>query len=406
MSNSSRSNIVLCLAFAFTACATNSYRPILAVPVKVVLDSDGQASKDIVADAYSIRRSSLFDTTTAKRIEQAVKDAKDERAASIAVREIVCNGEKPKVKASLRFHLVLNKPIPSTPVDVVAQKNRLLVSQMPFYLKTYWLMEASRPELLDKKINPDFDEYYRAVVETNGERKTTRQIDFGVPYLPGPSNQDVERFFVSSHAVPTLKRYEDKGPVEWRPSQNLLSIETGPHDYTLSNKVANVFSGVVGENTSQGENYVNPDVQFDQVTTVQRFSVQDGLQFRNYANFAVSPSSWKLPDGSTAYPIQLNLLADMAQLRRLFVFRIPMPELEKMFGVTSKDERLFGYRDGKFSAETALEYADATWSRVLEYSTEARSTVRDDATTMVEIQPSMDLFCRLSIPVSSLRVSE
>lgn len=406
MSNSNAQNkIAIALIFAATGCATNAYRPIPSEPLKVATDSMGQTPKDIVADAYTIHRSSLFDMTTAKRIEKAVKDAKDDRAASIAVRDIVCNGEKPRVKVSLRFHLILNKPIPSTPVDVVAQKNQLLVSEVPFYLKAYWLHEASRPELLDKQINSDFDEYYRAVVETNGERKTTNRIDFGIPFLPGSSKADVERFFANTHAVPTLKRLADKGPVEWYPSRSLISIETGPQDYILSNKVANIFSGVVGEGIEQGEIYINTDVQFEATTTVQRFSQQDGWQFRTYANFTVSPNTWKLDDGTTAHPMQLNVLNDLAQLRRLFAFRIPMGDLEKMFGVTSETERLFGYSDGKFSAETALEYADYTWLRTLEYMTEVQSTVMNDASTTLSVRPSMELFCRWAVPTSSLRTS-
>lgn len=164
--SNARNKIVITLIFLNTGCATKAYRPILAEPVKILPDSSGQVPKDLIADAYAIHHSSLFDSTTAKRIEEAVKEAKDDRTASIAVRDIVCSGEKPRVQASLRFHLVLNRPTPLTPTDVVAQKNHLMVSQMPFYLKTYWLIEASRSELLDKTINPDFDEYYQAVVET------------------------------------------------------------------------------------------------------------------------------------------------------------------------------------------------------------------------------------------------
>lgn len=399
--SNARNNVLLVLFFIATGCATNSYRPIPVEPLKVEAD----APKDIVADAYMVRRSSLFDTATATRIEKAVKDAKDERSASIAVRGIVCNGEKPKIKASLRFHLVLNKPIPSTPVDIAAEKNRRLISEVPFYLKAYWLHEASRPELLDRTTNPDFDDYYRAIVETNGERKTTNRINFGIPFLPVPP-KEASRFFANAHAVPTLKRFSDKGPTQWNPSQNLLSIETRPHEYVLSNKVVNILSGIVGEGMDQGETYINADVQFEPTTTVQRFSIQDGTQFRTYANYTVSPNAWKLPDGTTAYPIQLNVLSDLAQLRRLFAFRIPMADLEKMFGVTPETERLFGYREGKFSAEPALEYADYTWGRVLEFGTEVQSTVADDATTVLEVRPSMELFCRWSVPVSSLRASD
>lgn len=359
-----------------------------------------------MADAYTIGRSSLFDSATAKRIEKAIKGAKDDRNASIAVRDIICSEEKPRVKASLRFHLILNKPISSTPIDVVAQKNQLLVSEVPFYLKAYWLHEASRPELLDKKINPDFDEYYKSVVETNGERKTTNAIEYGIPFLTGSSKLDVEKFFANAHAVPTLKRLADKGPVEWYPSKNLLSIEVGPHDYILSNKVANIFSGVLGERNTIGEEHINTDIQFEPTTALQYFSQQNGEQFRTYSNFTVSPNSWKLPNGVSAHPIQLNLLSDLAQIRRLFAFRIPITDLERLFGVTEENEMLFGYRNLKFSAETALEYADYTWSRVLEQSTEVRSTVKDNGTTVLEVQPSMEMICRWGIPVSSLRASD
>lgn len=400
-SSNAQNNVLLVLIFVATGCATNSYRPIPVEPLKV----EANAPNDIVADAYLIRRSSLFDTRTATRIEKVVKDAKDEQSASIAVRDIVCNGEKPKVKASLRFHLVLNKPNPSTSVDIVAQKNRLLVSEVPFYLKAYWLHEASRPELFGKPINPDFEVYYRAIVEANGERKTTNRISFAIPFLPVPS-KEASRFFAKAHAVPTLKRFSDKGPTQWNPSQSLLSIETQPHEYVLSNKVANILSGIVGEGMDEGETYINADMQFEPKTTAQRFSMQDGTQFRTYANYTVSPNAWKLPDGSAAYPIQLNVLSDLAQLRRLFAFRIPMTDLEKMFGVTAETERLFGYREGKFNAGIALEYADYTWSRVLEHDTEVQSTVTDDGTSLMSARISPDLFCRFAVPQSSLKTSE
>lgn len=393
---------ILASIFAVNGCASNSYHPIPAEPVHVATAISSSGPETIIADAYTINHSYLFDSGTAKRIKKAIEDAKDDRTASISVREILCNGDKPRVKASLRFNLVLNRPTPSTPIDVVAQKNQLLISEIPFYLKAYWLHEASRPELVSKRINPDFDNYYESVVETNGERKTTNQIGYAVPFLPESSKQGVEKFFMDAHAIPTLKRLADNGPVEWYPSRNLLSIEVEPHRYILSNKVVNIFSGVLGERTNVGEEYINTDVQFGPTTALQHFSQQDGIQFRTYSNFTVSPNKWKLPSGVLAHPIQLNVLSDLAQIRRLFVFRIPMPDLKRLFRVTEENERLFGYRNSKFSPETALEYADYTWHRALEPGTEVLTTVKDDSSVIIEVRPHLEMLCKYAVPTSSL----
>lgn len=405
------SNILPLLALTAVGCATNTYQRIPAELVKVSANAKGVALVGIVEDAMQIHESHLFDALTYKRIEAATAKAKDIKAASAAIQNAICDGTRPKVKASLFFHLVFNKPTPGTSLDVAADKNKLLASQVPLYLQRYWLYEASRPELIGQKYNPDFAAYAE-MLDAGMERKwANRRTSVGIPFLTGASKSEVEKYFSNAHATPNLRDIGNTGPVEWYPSRSFLSVDLGNHQFILSNKVSDFLVGVWGYETygTEMQTEIAKDSQMSPNVSFRYFTQSDGAEFRNYANFAVSSNSWKLEDGTVVHPLVLSVFDDLAVIRKLFTFRIPKADLERLFEAkTSEALKYFGYdfHSGNFSAETALEFQDHMWKEILANQTEVLSTAKDGGSIEYEVRPSFEAFCKWAVPVSSLRASD
>ncbi|MBL7670752.1 MAG: hypothetical protein JNM39_09715 [Bdellovibrionaceae bacterium] len=358
-----------------------------------------------------IHETHLFDSATYKRIEVAIAKAKDMKTVSAAIQNAVCDGTKSKVKASLFFHLVFNRPTQGTPLDVAAQRNRLLASQVPLYLQRYWIHEASRPELVGQKYNPDFSTYAE-MLEAGMERKwANRRTSVGVPFLTGVTKSEIEKYFSNAHAVPNLRDIQQTGPVEWYPSRSFLSVDVGNHQFILSNKVSDFLVGAWGyENYgTEIQTEIDKDSQMAIDVTFRYFSMQDGWEFRNHSSFAVSSNSWKLEDGSIAHPLILSFLDDLAVIRKLFTFRIPKADLERLFEANTPDAlKYFGYdfHSGNFSAESAIEFQDHMWKDILSNQTQVFSTAKDDGSVEYEVRPSFEAFCRWAVPISSLRASD
>lgn len=409
MFNLIATNIIsLITAISLTGCAsTNTYSRVETEPVHVTTNYKGEVPQGIVEDAMRIDGSApLFDATTYKRIESAATASKDLAVVQQKIRDAVCNGSNPRVQPRLTVHLVLNKPTKGEPLDVVAEKNRILIAETKLFLKKVWLDEASRTDLMGKTYNSDYEDYQRNMVQTDMERRSSSsRVSVGVPFMTVSSIKEIENYFANSCAVPTLRPIQETGTNEWFPSRSYLSIAFENHYFVLSSKVTDLLLAVWGHDTygTEMKSTVVKGVQLKPETTFQNFGISDGFNLRNSMFYAVSGNSWKLKDGTVARPLVKTVMDDLAVLKSSFSWRIPKKDIERLFHETDDaDLQYFGYDGDNYSAALALEHQAFIWSRMLENQTEISQSSKADGSILYEVRPSLAAFCKWSVPTAAL----
>ena len=401
-------SVIVILSIA--GCSTNQYRRIEAEPIRVTADTKGVAPIGIVEEAMRIQRSvHLFDEVTYKRLEEAAKSSKDQATIQANIRNALCDGSRPRTQPKLTVHLVLNKPIPGTPLDEAAGKNRLFINQTEIYLRRYWLDEGSRTDLIGKTYNSDFEQYEKNMVETNMERKfSSSRISVGVPFISGDSIKDVETYFANAHAIPNLKPLLD--PTQWFPSRSYLSVAfPKEHYFVLSSKVSDLLIGVYGQKVygTEMETEIDHDVQLTPTTTYRYFSQQDGFNFRNSAHYALG-GTWKLSDGTRGQILVQSWLEDLAILKFMYSWKIPKEDLTRLFHIPADDSnalQYYGYNfeSRQYSASLALEHQGTMWTRMLENQTELSSSSKEDGSILYEMKPDFSAFCKWAVPINALK---
>ncbi len=298
MSYSTASKTVsLLTAVSLAGCASmNTYPRVDAEPVARSANYKGEVPAGIVEDAMRLDGSApLFDDAIYKKIETAVKSAKDLQTVQRNIRDVICDGSTARVQPKLTVHLVLSKPPKGEPLDAVAEHNRVFISETRTYLKGFWLDSGSRTDLMGKAYNSDFEQYERNMVTTGMERRSASSlISVGLPFLPGVSAKDAEVYFANSRAMPTLRPISETGPIDWSPSRSYLSVSFPKEHYVvLSNKVSDMVLAVWGFNGygTEMKSSVAHNVQFTPETTFQYFGISDGFMFRNSAHYMATGNS-------------------------------------------------------------------------------------------------------------------
>lgn len=404
--------ILFITTFSIIGCASNSYHRIEAEPVKLKANYKGIKPAGLVEDAMRIETMPLFDGSTYERIESAAQSSDDIASAQLKIRDAVCDEAKAR-QPKLTIHLILNKPMKGQALDVVEEKNRLIVNQVELYLKQYWLDEGSRTDLMSLSYNSDFEMYQKNMVETDMERKSADQrISVGIPFITGDSFNDAIKYFKQAHATPNLRPFEQTGPTQWFPSKSFLSLAFKDHEFVLSNKVSDFVVTTWGHEVygTEMKTEIGHDVQLEPSTTFENFGGSDGTNFRKSSHYKPSASSWKLADGTIANPLVIYYFDDLAILKSEFVFKVPKEELEHLFGITSANElQYFGYdlNSGDFSASLALEHQAYAWSQMLGVSTQISQTDKKDNWITFEVKPRfIEPFCKWTVPVSTLKASD
>ncbi len=386
-----------------TACATtNRYRRISAEPVTSSNVGSKESPKGVVEDAARVGDFHIFDETTYRKIDQALKKYRSNREESLeGIRGAVCDGRRPRVNPTYSIKLILPKAPAGIPLD---EATRVQADYLEFtrqYLKYGFLDEASDPKLLTEKFNSDFNRYKENVIDTEGERRWANQ-KFGVviPFQSSTARLDIEKYYRNAIAMPLVPDFRQIDRSEWFYGRYFLATAfQKDRTIILTPKVSPTLVGSWGYQ-SYGTEMGQAVIQFGRVTESTSLapyaSEEDDFNLRTRSAYTISENKWKLEDRSFVQPMLLSVLEDIALLKQEFTFVFSREDVEQIFSAhNAREQQYFGisYETGKFSPQYAIDHANTIWSKVLAHATEIQEAAQDDGSVNFTLKLDMSLFC-------------